>query len=67
MLKVVRGCEKDLKPPSYHEVRVSYLKKTTEKYERWEKWGCTLMCNGWTDGKGRSLTNSSGTIFFLIY
>ncbi|XP_028793556.1 uncharacterized protein LOC114749230 [Neltuma alba] len=65
-----------LKPPSYHEVRVSHLKKAVDKIQEslakykkeWEKWGCTLMCDGWTDGKGRSLTNflvnsPSGTVF----
>ena len=40
-----------------------------DKYKvEWEKWGCTLMCDGWTNGKGRSFTNflvnsPSGTIF----
>lgn len=64
MLKSVGEYGKGLKPPTYHEVRVSYLKYKVE----WEKWGCTLMCDGWTDGKGRSLTNflvnsPSGTVF----
>lgn len=76
MLKSVGEYGKGLKPPTYHEVRVSYLKKAVdniqaslEKYKvEWEKWGCTLMCDGWTDGKGRSLTNflvnsPSGTVF----
>jgi len=76
MLKSVGEYGKGLKPPTYHEVRVSYLKKTVdniqaslEKYKvEWEKWGYTLMCDGWTYGKGRSLTNflvnsPSGTVF----
>nr|KYP34797.1 hypothetical protein KK1_044202 [Cajanus cajan] len=76
MLKVVGEYGRGLKPPTYHEVRVSFLKKAVdniqkslEKYRSdWEKWGCTLMCDGWTDGKGRSLTNflvnsPSGTVF----
>jgi len=76
MLKAVREYGKGLKPPSYHEVRVSYLKKAVDNVQQclqkyktdWEKWGCTLMCDGWTDGKGRSLTNflvnsPSGTVF----
>jgi len=67
---------KGLKPPTYHEVRVSYLKKeiyniqaSLEKYKvELEKWGCTLMCDGWTYGKGRSVTkflvnSPSGTMF----
>ncbi|RDY02322.1 hypothetical protein CR513_14231, partial [Mucuna pruriens] len=65
MLKVVGEYGKGLKPPTYHEVRVSFLKKaidnihkSLDKYKgEWEKWGCTLMCDGWTNGKGRSLTN----------
>ncbi|XP_027342020.1 uncharacterized protein LOC113854897 [Abrus precatorius] len=76
MVKVVGEFGKGLKPPTYHEVRVSFFKKAAdsihqnlEKYKsEWEKWGCTLMCDGWTDGKGRSLTNflvnsPSGTVF----
>jgi len=77
MLKsVVVEYGKGLKPPTYHEVRMSYLKKiidniqaSFEKYKvEWEKFGSTLMCNSWTYGKGRSLTNflvnsPSGTIF----
>ncbi|RDX69510.1 hypothetical protein CR513_51367, partial [Mucuna pruriens] len=74
--KVVGEYGKGLKPPTYHEVRVSFLKKAVDnihksldKYKsEWEKWGCTLMCDGWTDGKGRSLTNflvnsPSGSVF----
>ncbi|XP_057452324.1 uncharacterized protein LOC130744151 [Lotus japonicus] len=57
--------EKGIKPPTYHEVRVSYFKKAVEKVteslgkykNEWGKWGCTLMCDGWTDRNGRSLTN----------
>ena len=45
------------------------VQKCLEKYKSdWEKWGCTLICDGWTDGKGISLTNflvnsPSGTVF----
>jgi len=76
MLKVVGDYGKGLKAPTYHEVRVSYLEKAMdnvqqclEKYKTdWEKWGCTWMCDGWIDDKGRSLTNflvngPSGTVF----
>jgi hypothetical protein len=56
---------KGLKSPSYHEFKVSSLQKAVndvksslEKYKvEWGKRGCTLMCDGWTDAKGRSLTN----------
>jgi len=50
MLKSVGEYGKGLKPSTYHEVRVSYLKKAVdniqgslEKYKvEWEKWGCTF-------------------------
>ncbi|KAJ0089587.1 hypothetical protein Patl1_14272 [Pistacia atlantica] len=77
MLKLVRDYGSGLKPPTYHEARISYLKKEVDlveeklgKYKNeWKKNGCTLMSNGWTDGKGRSLTNflvnsPSGIVFF---
>ncbi|GMQ03740.1 hypothetical protein CsSME_00049421 [Camellia sinensis var. sinensis] len=63
MLKSVGEYGVGLKPPSYHEVRVSFLKKEVDN-----KTGCTIMSDGWTDGKSRSLTNflvnsPSGTVF----
>ena len=76
MLKSIGDYGKGLNPPTFHEVRESYLKKevdnvqaSLEKYKiEWKKNGCTLMCDGWTDGRGRSLTNflvnsPRGTIF----
>lgn len=65
-----------LKPPSYHEVRVTFLEKEVQKMihliddykEEWKKTGCTIMSDGWTDAKRRSLCNflvnsPKGTIF----
>ncbi|RDX73968.1 hypothetical protein CR513_46335, partial [Mucuna pruriens] len=76
MLKVVGEYDKGLIPPTYHKVKVSFLKKrvdnihkSLDKYKsKWEKWRCTLMCDGWMDGKERSLTNflvnsPSGSVF----
>ncbi|XP_061363140.1 uncharacterized protein LOC133306777 [Gastrolobium bilobum] len=76
MVKSISEYGRGLKPPTYHEVRVSYLKKevdfvhtSLDKYKlEWKKTGCTLMSDGWTDGKGRSLTNflvnsPRGTVF----
>ncbi|XP_039146891.1 uncharacterized protein LOC120284165 [Dioscorea cayenensis subsp. rotundata] len=77
MIKSIGEYGQGLKPPSYHEVRVTYLKKEVEnvndmleKYKNeWEKKiGCTLMSDGWTNGRGRSITNflvnsPSGTVF----
>ncbi|XP_047340225.1 uncharacterized protein LOC124943798 [Impatiens glandulifera] len=64
------------KPPTYHEVRVKYLKKDVElthellrdfKIE-WRKTGCSIMSDGWTDKKRRSICNflvnsPKGTVF----
>ncbi|GFY87437.1 hAT dimerization domain-containing protein [Actinidia rufa] len=54
-----------MKPPSYHETRVTYLKKELahtndlmkDHRENWVKYGCSIMADGWTDGKGRTLIN----------
>jgi hypothetical protein len=64
------------KPPSYHEVRVKYLdyyygeiSKVVAGYRSdWEKYGCTIMTDGWTDRKRRTIINflihsPKGTIF----
>ena len=69
------GC--GLKPSSYHEIRVKYLKKGVirtmellEEYKvEWKKTGCSIMSDGWTDKKRRSicnfLVNSPKGIVFL--
>ncbi|XP_075495987.1 uncharacterized protein LOC142533194 [Primulina tabacum] len=57
------GC--GMKPPTYHEVRVTCLKKELEhtklilkEYtDDHVKYGCTLMADGWTDRKNRTLIN----------
>ncbi|KAK4423616.1 hypothetical protein Salat_1944500 [Sesamum alatum] len=54
-----------MKPHSYYEIRVKYLKKelehTSNILKSWEadqaKYGCSLMADGWTDRKHRSLIN----------
>ncbi|XP_042422084.1 uncharacterized protein LOC122009846 [Zingiber officinale] len=54
-----------MKPPSYHEVRVKYLTKELPNTnsllksheEDHDKFGCTIMADGWTDKKGRTLIN----------
>lgn len=64
------------KPPSYHEIRVKYLKQevalTKESIEEhkaeWRKTGCTIMTDGWTDKKRRTICNflansPKGTVF----
>ncbi|KAF7149439.1 hypothetical protein RHSIM_Rhsim03G0072400 [Rhododendron simsii] len=60
-IQSIREYGKGLKPPSYHEVRVTFLKKevdnvhsTLEKYKsEWKKTGP----DGWQDGCGHSITN----------
>ncbi|XP_073305730.1 uncharacterized protein [Primulina huaijiensis] len=68
------GC--GMKPPTYHEVRVTCSKKELEhtrlimkEYtDDHVKYGCTLMAVGWTDRKNRTLINflvngPRGTVF----
>ena len=64
------------KPPSYHDIRENLLKKEIDKTdlvlqeykEEWKKTGCTIMSDGWTDKKRRSICNflgnsPKGTVF----
>ena len=54
-----------LKPPTYHELRVPCLKKELEATNElmsshkaeWAKVGCTVMADGWTDRRNRTLIN----------
>nr|GMD07863.1 uncharacterized protein LOC109167856 [Ipomoea batatas] len=54
-----------MKPPSYHEVRVPYLKKEVEHVKELFKaheetcnaYGCSLMMDKWTDRRGHSFIN----------
>ncbi|KAJ7977287.1 HAT transposon superfamily protein [Quillaja saponaria] len=65
-----------LKPPSYYEVRVPLLKKEVQNTNdvmkshkvEWERYGCSIMSDGWTDRSNRSLINflvnsSKGSMF----
>ena len=53
------------KPPSYHELRVKYLKQkvdlTMESLEEhrayWKKTRCTIMTDGWMDKRRRTILN----------
>nr|GEU74480.1 hypothetical protein [Tanacetum cinerariifolium] len=77
MIQMVCDFGRGLDPPSYHEMRVTYLKKEVdytkallEGYKKeWKKTGCTLMSDGWSDRKNRSicnfLVNSPKGIIFL--
>ncbi|KAL7170399.1 hypothetical protein ACSBR2_035298 [Camellia fascicularis] len=76
MLKCVGEYGKGLILSSYHELRVTFLQKEVEsisklleKYkDEWKKNGCTIMSDGWTDTRNRSITNflvnsPRGTVF----
>ena len=65
-----------MKGPSIYEVMVTHLKKELELTKdfmkdhemEWEKNGCSIMSDGWTNRKGRTLVNflmnfSKGTMF----
>ncbi|XP_042424116.1 uncharacterized protein LOC122011797 [Zingiber officinale] len=68
------GC--GFKPPSYHELWETFLKKEVDRTMTlleehrfmWKKKGCSIMSDGWTDKKRRSICNflvnsEKGTIF----
>uniref|UniRef100_A0A8R7R0G4 DUF659 domain-containing protein n=1 Tax=Triticum urartu TaxID=4572 RepID=A0A8R7R0G4_TRIUA len=76
MIEMIGNFGKGFKPPSYHEVRVKFLKlevKRTMNFlseykEEWKKTGCTIMSDGWTHKKKRSIYNflvnsPKGTVF----
>ena len=76
MIETIGQYGPGLKPPTYHQVRVPLLNKEVEHVENlmkeYEKdqneFGCTLMCDGWTDKRGRTLINflvnsPKGTVF----
>ena len=76
MLELVAKHGARFKPPSYHEIRVKYLKQQVEKTNMileehklfWKKNGCTIMTDGWTDRRRRTILNflvnsPRGTVF----
>ena len=76
MLEAVGNYGPYLKAPSYHELRVPLLKKELEltkdmlkgHEEEKVKYGCSIMSDGWTDRKNRTLINfmvncPNGTMF----
>ncbi|KAI3520133.1 hypothetical protein L1887_09357 [Cichorium endivia] len=76
MIQMIGEFGRGLNPPSYHEIRhpllkkeVDYTRALLEDYKtEWKKTGCTLMSDGWSDRKNRSICNflvnsPKGTIF----
>ncbi|XP_030931075.1 uncharacterized protein LOC115956954 [Quercus lobata] len=55
----------NMKPPSYHELRVPILKKEvaytnellSNHKQDWKKYGCSIMSDGWTSRTNRTLIN----------
>lgn len=76
MISAVGNYGPHLKPPSYHELRVPLLQNEVQKVDEWveghksewSKFGCSVMSDGWTDRKQRTLINflvngAKGTVF----
>ncbi|XP_073053699.1 uncharacterized protein [Primulina eburnea] len=76
MIEAIGQYGPNLKPPSYHESRVPLLQKEIaytnellkENRDECEKYGCSIMSDGWTDRKHRTLINflvnsPKGTMF----
>ncbi|XP_042387690.1 uncharacterized protein LOC121979763 [Zingiber officinale] len=76
MIEAIGQYGPNLKPPSYHELRVPLLQKEIvytnellkENKDECEKYGCSIMSDGWTDRKQRTLINflvnsPKGTMF----
>ncbi|KAF7835801.1 uncharacterized protein G2W53_010660 [Senna tora] len=63
LLELVGKFGQGLKPPSYHEIREKYLNMEVneieemlkEYKEEWKRVGCSIMSDGWTDRKRRSI------------
>ena len=63
--KAIRQFGPGIRPPTYHQVRVPLLKKevehthelTKKHKEDWAKYGCSIMCDGWTDMREMTLLN----------
>ncbi|CAM8959963.1 unnamed protein product [Rhodiola kirilowii] len=64
------------KPPTYHDIRDKLLKRAVlqtdqiveDFKEEWKRTGCSIMSDGWTDRKKRSICNfmvnsPKGTVF----
>jgi len=65
MIELVSNCGRGFKPPLYHKIRVKYLKEEVRTIKRclevhrtaWKKTRCTIMTDGWTDKKRRTILN----------
>ncbi|XP_019237352.1 PREDICTED: uncharacterized protein LOC109217548 [Nicotiana attenuata] len=64
-IEVVGQYGPGMKPPTYYEVRGSYLKKEVEEVNKiveehkveWNKFGCSIMMDKWTARNGKMIIN----------
>ncbi|XP_070055759.1 uncharacterized protein [Nicotiana tomentosiformis] len=69
-----------MKPPSYHEIRVTHLKKEVKKIDQiieehkveWNKFGCSIMMDKWTGRNEKMIINvlvnsPRGSVFLESY
>jgi hypothetical protein len=76
MLDAVASCGSGVKGPTYEDIRGNLLKNEVERVkeyltefkESWSKTGCTIMSDGWTDQRSRTILNfliacPKGTMF----
>ncbi|KAJ0789561.1 putative transcription factor/ chromatin remodeling BED-type(Zn) family [Helianthus annuus] len=76
MIHAIGEYGRGMPAPSYHNIRVTLMKKRLEETKQfvdsfrphWEEYGCSIMSDFWTDGKGRCLINfldncPRGTVF----
>ncbi|XP_057791194.1 uncharacterized protein LOC131008327 [Salvia miltiorrhiza] len=76
MIEAIGAFGRNLPAPSYHSIRVPLLNKELEytnnllekNKEEWGRHGCSIMSDGWTDRKQRTIINfsvnsPSGTVF----
>lgn len=65
MMEGISNFGPEFKPPSMHELKTWILKQEVEDIQAtmvehknaWNEYGCTIMLDGWTDGKNRVLLN----------
>ncbi|KAL6331610.1 hypothetical protein AAG906_011550 [Vitis piasezkii] len=65
MIDIVANFGLGFKPPSMHELRTWILKEEVndlsiimeDHKKAWKQYGCSIMSDGWTDGKSRCLIN----------
>lgn len=77
MVHAIACCGPSFKAPTFHDLRGPILEEAVEDIKKiideqrkiWRRKGCSILSDGWTDRRGRSLLNflvsSSGGLVFL--